>query len=138
MTDLRSPEGLQAALDRSPFQHFLGIEVEHLDLEAPRIDFRLPFQPSLARQAGDDQLHGGVLASLIDIAGDYVLAVQLGYFVPTIDLRTDYLRPSRGTVRASAEIVRCGRSVGVADVTVFDGGDRKVAVGRCLYATRTP
>lgn len=138
MTDLRSLEGLQEALDRSPFQQFLGIKADHLDLRIPQVDLLLPFQPSLARQPGDDQLHGGVIASLIDIAGDYVLAVQLGYFVPTIDLRIDYLRPSHGTLRASARIVRCGRTVGVADVEAFDSDDRPVAVGRCLYATRAP
>ena len=138
MTDLTSLAGVQEALDRSPFQQFLGIKAEHLDLETPRVELLLPFQPSLARQSGDDQIHGGVLASLIDIAGDYVLAVRLGYFVPTIDLRTDYLRPSHGSLRAAAKIVRCGRSVGVADVEVFDSDNRAVAVGRCLYGTRAP
>lgn len=136
MTDLTSLKGIQAALDRSPFQQVLGLKVARLDLDEPRVDLLLPFRPALARQAGSEQLHGGALASLIDIAGDYALAVRLGYFISTINLHTDYLRPSNGTVRASAMIVRCGRTIGVADIDVFDCSNRLVASGRGTYSTR--
>lgn len=136
MTDFKTLSGLQQALDQSPFQQTLGLKAHVLDLDEPRVELFLPYRPTLARQSGDEQVHGGVIASLIDIAGDYVLAVQLGYFVPTINLHTDYLRPAFGTLRASARIVRCGRTIGVADIDVFDLKDRLVSTGRGTYATR--
>lgn len=136
MTDFKTLDGLQRALDHSPFQQNLGLKAHHLDLDEPRIDLLLPYRSSNARQAGSEQIHGGVLASLIDIAGDYVLAVHLGFFVPTINLHTDYLRPAFGTVRALATIVRCGRTIGVADIGVFDANGKLVATGRGTYATR--
>ena len=135
MIDLTTLECCQAALGASPFQQALGLNATGLDPDAPEIEITLPYSGAAARSAGSDQLHGGVLASLIDIAGDYVLAIRLGRFPPTINLHTDYLRPSHGTVRARARIVRLGRTIGVADVEVFDAGDRLVAAGRGTYAT---
>ena len=66
--------------------------------------------------------HGGVLATLIDIAADWSMVMRNGRGVPTIDLRIDYLRPGRSeTLVAEAEVVRVGRRIGVVDAgTAFD------------------
>ncbi len=136
MTDLGTLAGLQAALDGSPFQAVLGIRVVKFDLAPPEIEFLLPFRPSLARQSGGEQIHGGVLATLMDVAGDYALALSLGYFTPTINLHTDFLRPAVGSLRAVATVLRCGRSIGVADIRVYDREEKLVATGRGTYSTR--
>jgi uncharacterized protein (TIGR00369 family) len=75
-----------------------------------------------------------VIASVIDIAGDYALSLGLGHFLPTINLRTDYLRPAHGELRITARVVRKGRTIGHAEITVVDAEDRLVAPGRCIYA----
>lgn len=134
MTDFTDPAAVQAALDASPFQAGLGLRL--LEMGEDGVVIGLPFRPGLARQAGSGQVHGGVLASLIDIAGDYALAIRLGHFVPTVDLRCDYLRPAAGDLRAEARVVRAGRTLGVADITVRDVTGREVAVGRGTYLTR--
>src|SRR6056297_2041891 len=110
MTDFTDPAAVQAALDASPFQAGLGLRLVSMDGDG--VVIALPFHAGLARQAGSGQVHGGVLASLIDIAGDYALAVRLGHFVPTVDLRCDYLRPAAGEMRAAARVVRAGRTLG--------------------------
>ncbi|MGH8240249.1 MAG: PaaI family thioesterase, partial [Steroidobacteraceae bacterium] len=38
-----------------------------------------------------------MIASLVDIAGDFALIAVLGHGVPTINFRVDYLRPAVGT-----------------------------------------
>jgi uncharacterized protein (TIGR00369 family) len=76
----------------SPFQQLLGLRLEAFDLAAQTVTVRSVYGPNVERSAGTGQYHGGVIASLIDIAGDFADAV-LGYGVPTINFRVDYLRP---------------------------------------------
>jgi len=101
------------------------------------LELEMPFNPAVERGHNSGQFHGGIIASFIDIAGDYALIWNLGYGVPTINFRTDYLRPAFNTsLRAQASIRRVGRTVGVADVDVFDDQDRLVAIGRGCYGTK--
>jgi uncharacterized protein (TIGR00369 family) len=56
--------------------------------------------------------------------------------VPTVDLRVDYLRPTRrGRLTAIARTIKVGRRVSVADVEVKDEQGQVVAIGRGVYAT---
>ncbi len=137
----RSPltvAGVQAMLDASPYIRSCGMKVVRLDAEALEIAVELPMRPEFERRAGTGQWHGGPIAALIDTAGDYALALHAGGPVPTIDFRTDYLRPAVDTsLTAAARVRRAGRTVGVVDVDVTDDGGRLVAVGRGSYGTRT-
>ena len=137
----RSPltvPGVQAMLDASPYIRSCGMKVVRLDAEALEIAVELPMRPEFERRAGTGQWHGGPIAALIDTAGDYALALHAGGPVPTIDFRTDYLRPAVDTsLTASARVRRAGRTVGVVDVDVTDDEGRLVAVGRGSYGTRT-
>lgn len=129
-------EELQAELDRPPFQQFLGIKAVALDAASGTVTLRLPFKRELTRSEERPEIHGGVTAALIDIAGDYALALQLGGGVPTVDLRVDYLRMAVATdLIATATTVKIGRRLGVVNVEVKDGEDRLVAVGRGAYFT---
>jgi acyl-coenzyme A thioesterase PaaI-like protein len=87
---------LQALLDDSPFHGFLRMEVVALDPEARRLVLRLPFRPEYERGKDTGQVHGGPLASLVDIAGTFVMWGALGIPAPTVNLRVDYLRPTCG------------------------------------------
>jgi uncharacterized protein (TIGR00369 family) len=61
----------------------------------------------------------------------------LGHGVPTVNFRTDYLRPAINTsLRAVATVRRAGRTVGVVDVDVLDDQDKLVAVGRGTFGTQ--
>lgn len=97
------------------------------------------YTPSVERAAGTRQYHGGAIASLIDIAGDYALWAVLGYGVPTINVRIDYLRPASVTdLRAIARVRRAGRTVGVVDIDVLDDQQRLVALSVTRVPGRTP
>jgi uncharacterized protein (TIGR00369 family) len=126
---------IQAMLDRSPFIKFCNMRVVEVDAERERIVIRMPMRPELERGANTGQYHGGPIASLIDVAGDFALVIRLRGAVPTINFRVDYLRPAVNTaLTATAWVRRAGRTVGVVDVDVHDDGGKLVAVGRGCYS----
>lgn len=127
-------ENLQRALDDAPYQYFLGVRAVAFDIDQGSVTLRLPFKKDLCRSSKRPELHGGVTAALIDIAGDYALALQKGEGIPTIDLRVDYLRMASDTdLVATALVVKSGRTLGVVNVEVHDEQDRLIAVGRGTY-----
>jgi uncharacterized protein (TIGR00369 family) len=132
-----SLEQLQSYLDASPFHKLFPMQLVDADREHQQIRIRLGFTPAVERAEGSGQYHGGVIASLIDIAGDFALVYLLNRAVPTINIRIDYLRAAVGTdLVAVATVRRVGRTVGVVDIDVVDGQMRLVAVGRGCYGTQ--
>jgi uncharacterized protein (TIGR00369 family) len=130
-------ETLEAMLLGSPFHEALGLRLEAFDAAAQNLTLRAVFAPLVERATGTGQYHGGVIASLIDIAGDFALIAVLGYGVPTINFRVDYLRPAANTdLIARAQVRRAGRTVGVVDIEVVDAGSRLIALGRGCYGTQ--
>ncbi|MBO1325688.1 PaaI family thioesterase [Acetobacter sp. TBRC 12305] len=138
MTEPLSAANIQEILDASPFIHFAGMQVMSCDLEKGEVILRCPMRAEFARMAGTGQWHGGPIAAVIDTAGDFALGMLVGRALPTINFRVDYLRPAIDTALiAVARVRRQGRSVGIADVDVFDEQDRLVAIGRGSYAMGT-
>jgi len=132
-----SAEQVSAMLAESPFHQVLGLRLESIDPTARSVAIRCAFDPAVGRAPGTDQYHGGVIASLIDIAGDFALIVALGHGVPTINLRVDYLRPAfGGDLIARARVRKTGRTVGVVDIDVEDREGRLIAIGRGCYGTQ--
>lgn len=135
MTDALA--ALNELLKGSPFHQLFDLRSTRIEREAGEIEIVMRYTPSVERAVGTRQYHGGAIASLIDIAGDYALWAVLGYGVPTINIRIDYLRPASATdLRAVARVRRAGRTVGVVDIEVLDDGGRLVAIGRGTYGTK--
>jgi uncharacterized protein (TIGR00369 family) len=129
-----SLERMQELLDGSPFIHLLRMRAVSLDRDRQQVVISMPLSPEYERHTGTGQFHGGVLATLIDVAGDFALVILLGGGVPTINLRIDYLRPAGGgSLTATASVRRAGRTIGVVDIDVTDGTGKLVAIGRGCY-----
>lgn len=127
---------VQTIFDRSPFISWLGLKVVTLDHEGQEITVRMPLRPELERRPGTRQFHGGPIAACIDVAGDFAIGMLVGGGVPTINLRTDYLRPAIGeALTAVARVRRQGRTTAVVDVEVLDDANRLVALGRGTYSS---
>jgi uncharacterized protein (TIGR00369 family) len=129
---------IQAMLDRSPFIKFCNMRVTEVDAERERIVLTMPMRPELERGLGTGQYHGGPIASLIDVAGDFALVIKTRGGLPTINFRVDYLRPAIDTALiVTATVRRSGRLVGVVDVDVVNEAGQLLAIGRATYATAT-
>lgn len=137
MSEKLTREDIQAMAEKSPFIAFCGMVCEEAWPDEDKVRFRMPMRPELERSPGTGQYHGGPIASLIDVAGDFALGMVLGGGVPTINFRTDYLRPATGaSLVATAWVRRAGRTVGVVDIDVHDEEGRLVAVGRGCYSSK--
>ncbi|MBB5048125.1 uncharacterized protein (TIGR00369 family) [Rhodopseudomonas rhenobacensis] len=127
---------IQALLDASPFNTFLGLTVVSADPEKQEVTIRSPMRAEFERRPGSKQWHGGVIASLIDTVGDFAVGMMVGRGLPTVNFRVDYLKPAVDTALvAVSRVRRAGKSVGVADVDVFDEKGALLAIGRGTYST---
>jgi uncharacterized protein (TIGR00369 family) len=129
-----SSSEVQAIFDRSPFISWLGLRVVSLDHDRQEIRVAMPMRPELERRPGTRQFHGGSIAAFIDIAGDFAIGMLLGGGVPTMNFRTDYLRPALGnSLTAVARVRRAGKTAATVDVDILDDEDRLIALGRGTY-----
>lgn len=85
----------------------------------------------------EDRVHGGVLATLADTAAVYALYRGLpeDRSMTSVEFKLNFLRPvllDGGEVRARAEVVQRGRTIGLCDVELRQAG-RLVAKGLFTY-----
>jgi uncharacterized protein (TIGR00369 family) len=119
-----------------PFHEVLHPQPVRVDADGSVV-IRLLFRPEFCGRRGGQFYHGGVIASLVDIAAHAAIALRVERMVPTIDLRVDYLRAApAGDLLATGRILTVGRSIGRADVEIRSADDRVVAVGRGAFSTR--
>ena len=131
-----SAADIQRMLDVSPFNLFLGLTVVAADPVRQEVTMRSVMRPEFERRPGSRQWHGGVIASVIDTAGDFAVGMMVGRGLPTVNFRVDYLKPAVDTALvAVSRVRRAGKSVGVADVDVFDEKGALLAIGRGTYST---
>ena len=142
----RNGEGAAPALDFAtlaamvkdcPFHRWLGVEL--ISLDETGIAIRTPWRAEFVSDPDRGYAHGGVLASLIDLAADYAVAARIGRGAPTVDMRVDYHRAAMpGPLIARAAVVKLGGTLTTAEARVFDERDELVASGRALFFTRAP
>ncbi len=119
---------LQAVIETCEFDRWMNLKVEALD--DITLTMRLPFRPEIVGTPKVDRLHGGVVASLIDAAGCYLLIALLNKRVSTINLVVDFLRPAHGELIAVARMVKMGRRVCNLTVEVTGADGKLAATGR--------
>ncbi len=131
---LRSLEEWQAFIAAPPLHRFLALQAVSFDADRGEAILRLPLRPEFSRSAERLEWHGGMTATLIDIAGDYAIAALTGHGVPTINLRIDFLRMAGPSpLTATARVRKAGRTIGTVDVEVHDDMHRVIALGRGTY-----
>lgn len=121
--DARLERVVRDVLMASPVARRLGIALE--SLEADRAVLELPFSPGNVTLG--DTVHGGVIATLIDVAA--AAAAASGADPETLaggatgSMTISYLAPARGShLRAEAVTLRRGRRQVVSEVTVRGEG----------------
>jgi uncharacterized protein (TIGR00369 family) len=122
---------------QTPFHQWLMPELREVNEEAGSVTLRLPIRPEFCRLPGRPELHGAIVAAMVDISGHASIAAKVLHSVATIDLRVDYLRLAAGTeLMAVATVVKIGRTIGFVDVRISDDQKRLVAIGRATYVTK--
>jgi uncharacterized protein (TIGR00369 family) len=130
-----------------PFNRLLGLQIQKFDKQQSEVRFL--WQDKLIGNPIQKILHGGVTATVLDIAGGVVAAAniidQLDDLSPknihynlrklsTIDLRTDFLRPGKGEeFIATARIIRSGSKVAVARMELHNEKNDHIAFGTGTY-----
>ncbi len=123
-----------------PFNVHLGMKVVFLRRGRAAVD--LPARPEFTGDPLRPALHGGVISTLADTVGGLACftVMEIQDRASTIDLRVDYLRPGRVNtpLQAEADIIRMGNRVAVANVVVFQDGDKSkpVAVAKGVYSIK--
>lgn len=128
--DERARWWIDEVLAKSPVAKTLGIEV--VSAEAERVVLGLPFDP--ANTTVGDTVHGGVIATLVDVAGASASASGItgddATGGATSQMSLSYLASADGCdLVAEATVVHRTRTQTLTDVLVRDDQDRLVAKG---------
>lgn len=130
-----------------PFNQALGLELDRLESDYAEIGFAN--KTMLVGNAAQQILHGGVIASVLDVAAGMVcvshaltradaiseedLRQRLSR-MGTIDMRVDYLRPGRGErFVATSSLLRAGNKVAVARVELHNQQGDYIATATATY-----
>ncbi|MBC2723962.1 PaaI family thioesterase [Desulfosporosinus sp.] len=84
-------------------------------------------------------VHGGVIASLIDTAIAVAVNQQLDpdEGASTVELKINYLRPiSKGTLWGEGKVIQKGKSIVVAQGEIKDEEGRLLAIGTATFMVR--
>lgn len=125
-------EDVQAELDASPYNQWLGLRITELTTTTATFEAtaRDEWVSSPERQA----VHGGVVSALLDTAADFALIGTIGSPVPTIDLTVHYLRPvTAGTLTVKGRVLKPGRQIATADAELFDADGKLLATARGTF-----
>ncbi len=120
-----------------PFHAFMDLDIEAQPAGQSRITMKTSNR-TLGGVGGS--VHGGIVATLIDIACIQAVASLVGpdeVMAGTAELNVSYLRPALGDVVVTeGRVLKKGRSLAVVDVDCSDGKGRLFAKGRAQYAIR--
>lgn len=138
---------LSTAFTSIPFNQMLGLRLDHLSSEEVRMSFTM--KPELIGNFLHGILHGGVISSVLDMAGGMVvmasavarhpdasvdaLSLVLGK-CSTIDLQISYLRPGKGEhFTAKATLIKGGSKIGFTRMELFNNADVLIASAAGTY-----
>lgn len=140
---------LKAGFDSAPFVKLIGMQLTEASFEGVKAKFDM--KPDLIGNPFKQILHGGVIATALDMVGGMMGVVgvyqrmkednvpreernlrlaKLG----TIDMRVDYLAPGRGKhFEASATLLRVGKKVFVTRMELRNEENELIAAGTGTY-----
>ncbi|HJL64211.1 MAG TPA: PaaI family thioesterase, partial [Candidatus Thalassarchaeaceae archaeon] len=113
---------IQDQIDRSLFHQLFKPKVLEVNNEQTELKLQVSMCPQFERQPNTNQWHGGVLASLVDIAGfSALMLVTKDRPLLTLNFSINFLRLAvSDTLIATAKVTRSGRTVGFVEVIVHN------------------
>lgn len=140
-------EQLSIAFNTIPFNRMLGLELDHVELNQVTMNFKM--QQELVGNYLQGILHGGVISSVLDMAGGMVVMATavlenlnrtdsellniLGR-TSTIDLHVSYLNPGRGDVfTAKAWLIKRGTKISFTRMELLNQEQILIATASAVY-----
>jgi uncharacterized protein (TIGR00369 family) len=133
MDDDAIAQDLRRRIAESPFHSGFGVTVE----DAHRGEVRLGWQARPEHRNLQGLVHGGVLATLVDIAMGLAVRSVVGPARRhvTIDLTVHYLRPvAPGGIEAIGTTLRVGSQIAFAEGSVVDATGRTLVRASGTYS----
>ncbi len=125
---------IEARLLKGPFHQWLGLKV--VSVGDGEIELKATWRPEMVVNAERGYVHGGILATLVDLTADWALVSKTGRGVPTVDLRVDYHRAAmQGDLIAKGKVVKFGGTLSVAEAQILSEDGKLLASGRGVYMT---
>ena len=134
--------------ERIPFNQILGFNLQNHECGNAKLSFKM--RDDLVGNFLQGNLHGGVIASSLDVVGGLVAFLALlnktsaksideglKHFskLGTVDLRVDFLRPGLGnSFSATGSILHAGRQIAVARMALHNDSDTLIAVATGTYS----
>ncbi len=120
-----------------PFNALLGLRL--VRFHADGVTIACPVRPELLNASG--VLHGGVSATLADVAVGVALTRHLGRprAATTVEIKISYLRPvAAGSITARSHLLKVGTTLCTARVDLFDREKRLVGAAMVTYMLLPP
>ncbi len=120
---------------RLPFAESLGIEL-HV-FEEGRAELRMDLEANHLNTW--DVAHGGVVMTLLDVSmamatrSTHPNAAQGGGGVATIEMKTSFMRPAQGRLRAAGRVIHKTATLAFCEATLFDGHDAPCATASATF-----
>jgi uncharacterized protein (TIGR00369 family) len=132
MTFGTSVQELQARLDASPFNAWLGLRITSIGPEL--VNFTVPSRQEFMGTPRLSRMHGGVLTALIDAAAGYTLMARVGVSITSVDVRVDFHRGAEvEELKIEGAVVKLGRKLACVDVRIFSTANALIASGRGTF-----
>lgn len=138
---------LAAAVTDIPFNRMLGLKLDHIDDKHVTMSFSM--KKELVGNFMHGILHGGVISSVLDMAGGMAVMAHAVYknkdrSIPelveiiakcsTVDLQVSYLRPGRGELfHAKAWLIKSGSKISFTRMELLNESDSLIATSNGTY-----
>lgn len=138
---------LSSAFTDIPFNRMLGLKLDHIDQQHVTMSFAM--KAELIGNFMHGILHGGVISSVLDMAGGMVVManavfknvdrsiaeiVEILAKCSTIDLQVSYIRPGRGTLfHAKAWLIKSGNKIAFTRMELLNQDDSLIATSSGTY-----
>lgn len=140
-------EQLSAAFTAIPFNKMLGLRLDQLEADRVVMDFTM--KNELVGNYLQGILHGGVVSSVLDMAGGMVVMASVLKKHPnasmeelastvsrcsTIDLHINYLNPGKGErFIAKASLTKSGNTISFTHMELFNEDETLIATANGTY-----
>jgi uncharacterized protein (TIGR00369 family) len=138
---------LKSAFVTIPFNRMLGLKLDALDEKHVTMSFEM--KNELIGNFMQGILHGGVISSVLDMAGGILIMAQtvrrqtdcslekIGEVLgkcSTVDLQISYLSPGKGThFHAKANLIKTGNKISFTRMELFNNDDKLLAMANGTY-----